>query len=128
MQPTPYQIYQQSAVNTSTPLQLVIMLYDGAIRNVKLGIEGIERDDIQKANRHLLKAQSVINELAGSLNMQYPIAQLLLQIYDYMLRKLIEANIKKDKDPALEVLEHLSTLRDAWHQISKRGSAVPGYG
>jgi flagellar protein FliS len=128
MQPTPYQIYQQSAVNTSTPLQLVIMLYDGAIRNVKLGIEGIEGDDIQKANHHLLKAQSVINELAGSLNMQYPIAQLLLQIYDYMLRKLIEANIRKDKDPALEVLEHLSALRDAWHQISKRGSAVPGYG
>jgi len=128
MQPTPYQIYQQSAVNTSTPLQLVIMLYDGAIRNVKLGIEGIEGDDIQKANHHLLKAQSVINELAGSLNMQYPIAQLLLQIYDYMLRKLIEANIKKDKDPALEVLEHLSALRDAWNQISKRGSAVPGYG
>lgn len=128
MQPTPYQIYQQSAVNTSTPLQLVIMLYDGAIRNVKLGIEGIEGEDIQKANHHLLKAQSVINELAGSLNMRYPIAQLLLQIYDYMLRKLIEANVRKDKDPALEVLEYLSALRDAWHQISKRGSAVPGYG
>ena len=124
----PHKIYQQSAVNTSSPIQLVLMLYDGAIRHVKLGIEGIEAKDIQKAHNHLLKAQSLINELVGSLNLQYPIAKLLLQIYDYMLRNLIQANIQKQKDPALEVLEHLSSLRDAWQQIAKRGTAAPGNG
>ncbi|AGA56409.1 flagellar biosynthetic protein FliS [Thermobacillus composti KWC4] len=125
---TPHQIYQQSAVNTSNPLQLIIMLYDGAIKHVKLGIEGIETNDFQKANTHLVKAQSVINELISSLNFQYPIAELLLQIYDYLVRNLIEANVKKQKDPALEVLGHLSNLRDAWQQVAKRGSAAPGYG
>jgi len=125
---TPHQIYQQSAVNTSNPLQLIIMLYDGAIKHVKLGIEGIETNDFQKANTHLVKAQSVINELISSLNFQYPIAELLLQIYDYLVRNLIEANVKKQKDPALEVLGHLSNLRDAWQQVPKRGSAAPGYG
>ena len=125
---TPHQIYQQSAVNTSTPLQLIIMLYDGAIKHVKLGIEGIETNDFQKANTHLIKAQSVINELISSLNFQYPIAERLLQIYDYLVRNLIEANVKKQKDPALEVLGHLSNLRDAWQQVAKRGSAAPGYG
>lgn len=124
----PHHIYQQSAVQTSTPLQLILMLYDGAIRNIKLGIEGIESGNVEKASTHLIKAQSVINELVSSLNLQYPIANQLLQIYDYLLRNLIEANIKKQKEPALEVLEHLSTLRDAWHQISKRGSAAPGNG
>jgi flagellar protein FliS len=125
---TPHQIYQQSAVNTSNPLQLIIMLYDGAIKHVKLGIEGIETNDFQKANTHLVKAQSVINELISSLNFQYPIAELLLQIYDYLVRNLIEANVKKQKEPALEVLGHLSNLRDAWQQVPKRGSAAPGYG
>jgi flagellar protein FliS len=126
----PHQIYQQSSVKTSSPLQLVLMLYDGAIRNVKLGIEGIETHNIEKASTHLIKAQSIINELVGSLNMQYPISQQLLQIYDYLLRNLIEANIKKQKDPAVEVLGHLSELRDAWHQIAKpsSGVAAPGHG
>lgn len=124
----PHQIYQQSAVNTSSPIQLVVMLYDGAIRNVKLGIEGIETKDIQKANTHLIKSQSIINELVGSLNLQYPIANQLMAIYDYMIQKLIEANIKKKPEPAREVLEHLTALRDAWYQIAKRGSAAPGHG
>lgn len=125
---TPRQIYQQSAVNTSSPVQLVVMLYDGAIRNVKLGIEGIETKNIQQANACLLKSQSIINELVGSLNMQYPIANTLMMIYDYMLSKLIEANIKKNPEPAREVLEHLTSLRDAWHQIAKRGAAAPDHG
>jgi flagellar protein FliS len=125
---SPHQIYQQAAVNTSSPIQLVLMLYDGAIRNVKLGVEGIEERNIQKSSTYLLKAQSIINELIGSLNLDYPIAQNLLQIYDYMLRRLIEANIKKSKEPALEVLGHLNTLRDAWHQIAKRGSSGTGNG
>ena len=125
---TPRQIYQQSAVNTSSPIQLVLMLYDGAVRNVKLGIEGIETGNIQKTSTHLLKAQSIINELISSLNMEYPIANHLLQIYDYMIRKLIEANIKKSIVPAAEVLDHLNTLRDAWYQISRRGLAGTGHG
>jgi|HigsolmetaAR203D_1030402.scaffolds.fasta_scaffold30447_2 flagellar protein FliS len=128
MLPSPHQIYQQSAVNTSSPIQLVLMLYDGAIRNIKLGIESIEKKDVLKANTYLLKSQSIINELAGSLNLQYPIAQTLLSIYDYMLRKLIEANIKKKTEPASEVLEYLTTLRDAWQQVAKRGTAAPNHG
>lgn len=120
----PSQIYQQSAINTSSPIQLVLMLYDGAIRNIKLGIEGIENKQIEKASRHLIKSQSIINELVSALNLQYPVANQLLQIYDYMLRRLVEANIRKKKEPAVEVLNHLVSLREAWQEIAKNSSVT----
>ena len=117
MIPSPLQKYQQSSVQTASPGQLVVMLYDGAIRFVKLGIMGIEERDIAKANNALIRAQNIINELIASLNFDIPISRNLLEIYDYMVRRLIEANLKKVKGPAEEVLTYLEELRGAWAQI-----------
>ena len=114
---SPIQKYQQSSVQTSSPGQLILMLYDGAIRFVKLGIAGVEEKDIVKANNSFIRAQSIINELMISLNMSVPIASTLFGIYEYMNRRLIEANIKKNKAPAEEVLGYLTELRAAWSQI-----------
>lgn len=116
---TPYHKYQQSYVQTASPIQLTIMLYEGAIRFIKQGIEGIEKKDYEKANLNLIKAQQIIHEFIASLNHDYPISKNLLAIYDYSLHNLIQANIKKDKSFALEVLNHLSELKEAWHQIAK---------
>lgn len=122
MIPSPYAKYQQTSVQTASPGQLIIMLYDGAIRFLKQGIAGIEERDITKANNALIRAQNIINELTASLNMDIPISRNLLEIYDYMVRRLIEANMKKDVKPAQEVLSHLQELRSAWVQIIKPGS------
>jgi flagellar protein FliS len=118
---SPIQKYQQSSVQTASPGQLILMLYDGAIRFVKLGIAGIEERDISKANNSLIRAQRIINELMASLNTSVPLSATLMGIYEYMNRRLIEANIKKDKAPAEEVLGHLVELRDAWGKIIQPG-------
>ncbi|CAG5088536.1 Flagellar protein fliS [Thermobacillus xylanilyticus] len=118
---SPIQKYQQSSVQTASPGQLILMLYDGAIRFVKLGIAGIEERDISKANNSLIRAQRIINELMASLNTSLPLSATLMGIYEYMNRRLIEANIKKDKAPAEEVLGHLVELRDAWGKIIQPG-------
>jgi flagellar protein FliS len=124
---SPIQKYQQSSVQTASPGQLILMLYDGAIRYIKLGIAGVEEKDISKANNSFIRAQSIINELMASLNMSVPIASTLFRIYEYLNRRLIEANIKKDKGPAEEVLGHLMELRTAWAQIMQRQQGQNGH-
>lgn len=121
---SPYQKYQQVQAQTASKPKLLIMLYDGAIRYVRSGIEGIEERDIEKTNNNLCKAQAIIHELISSLNFDYPISNDLLRIYDYMVSQLITANLKKNTLPAREVLEHLAELREAWVQASK----MPGVG
>ncbi len=118
----PYQKYQQSSVQTASPAQLILMLYDGAIRFVKLGIEGIESRNIEKANHNLLKAQTIIHELIAALDNNYPISSNLLVIYEYILYRLIEANTKKKKEPAEEVSAYLIDLKETWYQASKQAS------
>lgn len=116
---SPYQKYQQSSVQTATPGQLVIMLYEGAIRFTKAGIEGIRTRNYEMANTNLKKAQAVVNELIASLNHDYEISKNLISIYEYLLHLLIESNMKKNEMQANEALVHLSELRDAWKQVVK---------
>ncbi|OXM14124.1 flagellar export chaperone FliS [Paenibacillus herberti] len=111
---SPYQKYQQLSAQTATPIQLVIMLYDGAIRFTKLGIEGISSRDFEKANQFLCKAEAIMHELVASLNFDYPISKQLVNLYEYMLHQLIQANVKKEASFAQEVVQHLTELRDSW--------------
>ncbi|MBM6384366.1 MAG: flagellar export chaperone FliS [Paenibacillus sp.] len=116
---SPYQKYQQTQAQTASKPKLLIMLYDGAIRFVNIGIDGVDEQNIEKANNNFCKAQAIINELIASLNFNYAISTDLLSIYEYMLNRLVEANIKKNKDIAMEVLEHLSELREAWVEVAR---------
>lgn len=120
MRNSPYQIYQQSSVQTATRGQLVIMLYEGAIRFTNAGIEGIHKRDYEKANNNLKKAQAIIHELIASLNKEFEISIELDRIYEYWLHQLIQSNLKKNAVPAIEVLGHLHELRDAW-KIAVKG-------
>ncbi|NBD26709.1 flagellar export chaperone FliS [Paenibacillus glycinis] len=121
---TPQQKYQQLSAQTATPIQLVLMLYDGAIRFSKQGIEGIEQRRYDKANQFLCKAEAIIHELIGSLNFNYEISQELVRIYEYVLHCLIQANLKKDVALVNEAIKHLQELREAWKEISKTAVAV----
>lgn len=121
---TPHNKYQQSSVQTASPAQLVLMLYDGAIRFTKQGIDGIETKDYMRANAGFIRAQQIVNELVASLDHNYPVASNLIEIYDYLLRKLMEANMRKNKHIAQEVVGFLSDLREAWAQASKTSSGI----
>lgn len=120
---SPYQIYKQSSVQTAAPEQLIIMLYDGAVRFIKAGIENIQQKNYEKANVNLQKCQSVINELIAALNFDIPLSQNLYQIYEYMLHLTIQANLKKDAGLASEALGYLEELRNTWKEAIKGSSS-----
>ncbi|MBW4081662.1 flagellar export chaperone FliS [Paenibacillus sp. S150] len=116
---SPYQKYQQAQAQTASKPKLLIMLYDGAIRFIKAGMEGISHKDYEKANNNLCKAQAIINELISALDYNYPISNDLLKVYEYMQHRLIESNVHKQVTQAQEVLEYLLDLREAWVEASK---------
>ncbi|NOU79244.1 flagellar export chaperone FliS [Paenibacillus sp. LMG 31459] len=116
---SPHQKYQQTQLHTASPAQLLLMLYDGAIRFSRVGISAIQEKNYEKANINLCKAQAVIHELIAALNYDYPIAKTLYQVYEYMIHQLINANMKKITSPADEVVSYLLELREAWDAANK---------
>lgn len=120
---SPYDKYKKTSVQTSTPSQLLLMLYDGAIRFVRGGIEGIKEQDHNKTNTQLNKAQAIISELTVTLDRSYEVSEGLAALYEYMNHLLIEANIKKQEGPAEEALGYLLELRESWAQAAKMVAA-----
>ncbi|MCG1011181.1 flagellar export chaperone FliS [Tepidanaerobacter sp. GT38] len=120
-----YQQYQYNSIMSASPERLVLMLFEGAIRFVKLARKAIEEKDIAGANENLTKAQDIIAELNQSLDMSYDISENLAGIYDFLYRRLVDANIKKDAE-FLDVVESmLKELKDTWEQAyvnSKKNS------
>lgn len=114
-----YEKYRQTSVQTSNPAQLVIMLYDGAIRFIKSAMQGLEINNFEQVNINFGKAQTIISELMSTLNHDYEISKGLYQLYEYMNYTLIQANIKKKPEPAHDVLEMLTDLRASWLQASR---------
>lgn len=114
-------VYQQNSVNTASKEKLLIMLYDGLVKFIKQGIIGIEENDIQTANTNLVKAQNIILEFMSTLNMDIggEMAKSLMMLYDYMYRRLVEANIKKDAEIAKEVLGFSEELKEAFDEAYK---------
>lgn len=119
---SPYEKYRQNAVQTS-PGQLLIMLYDGAIRFTLAAIDGVNHKDYQKSNLNFGKAQAIVSELSVSLDRSYEVAGDLARLYEYMSHLLIQANIKKDIGPAEEVLGYMRELREAWVEANKLAPA-----
>lgn len=127
----PYNKYREIQVATATPGQLLLMLYDGAIRFTREAGAALTAGQIEESNRLLQRAQDVLAELMSTLNPDAgQIAQNLYSLYEYMQRRLIEANIKKDPQAAEEVLGLLSGLREAWaeavHSYGNRARVVNG--
>jgi flagellar protein FliS len=116
----PYNKYQESSVQTATPGQLVILLYDGAIRFTRSAMEEVENKRYETANQFFFKAQSIIHELIASLDSDVEFSKNLYAIYEYMLHQLIQANFRKSAEPAREVLQYLLELRDSWRQAIKK--------
>ncbi|HEY8341839.1 MAG TPA: flagellar export chaperone FliS [Calditerricola sp.] len=114
------QLYRQQVVQTATPAQLLLMLYDGAIRFTKQAIAATKEKRIQEAHEANLRVQDIVREWMVTLDPSYPIAQNLMALYDYFLHLLIQANVKKDPAPLEELLGYLEELRDAWAQAAKQ--------
>ncbi len=112
-------VYQGTKVGTASPAELTLMLYEGAIKFCNKAIYAIEAKDISKANENLLKAQKIIMEFRSTLDHKYPVAQDFERVYDYVYRRLVEANIKKDKDIVEDALKYIREMRDTWKEVMR---------
>lgn len=114
-----YAAYANSKVMTASPAELTLMLYEGAIKFCNLAITAVEAKDVEKAHVNIVKVEHIVQEFQSTLNHKYPVAKDFDEVYSYLLRRLREANFKKDKEILEEVLKHLRTMRDTWKDVMR---------
>ena len=117
--PNKYEQYNNNKIMTASPAELTLMLYEGAIKFCNIAIMGIEQKDISKAHTNIVKTEKIVDYLRATLNMKYSVAQEFENIYVYLGRRLVEANLKKDKEILEEVCEHLRSVRDTWKEVMR---------
>ena len=115
----PYAAYQNSKIMTASPAELILMLYDGAIKFSNIAVAAIEKNDIERAHNNIIKTERIILEFRASLDMKYTVSKDFDVVYEYLIRRLHEANIKKDAEIMEEVLKHLRTMRDTWKEVMR---------
>jgi flagellar protein FliS len=124
--------YRSNAVLTASPGQLVLMLYDGALKAMAIALDAFNRPEsdprrIETINHQLQKAQAIIAELQSGLNLEKggEFAQTLNRLYDYHYRRLFEANIRKQPEVVIEVEGLVRSLRDAWAEMLLKQECEP---
>lgn len=120
--------YRKSSVSGASPLQLVIMLYDGALRFMEAGKHAMQKRDVFTQNENITKAERIISELLSTLDLEQggEVAKNLFSIYTYVYDKLVEANIEDKPELIDECATILSELRESWVELERlsRNSAL----
>lgn len=111
--------YKNQQILTSSPEQLTLMLYNGAIRFIDESMIALDKKDLPKSHNANMRAQDIVREFIATLDMSYDIAKGYYQLYDYVEYRLIQANMKKDKSQLEEAKHILVELRDAWTEAIK---------
>ena len=117
--PNAYSQYNNSKVLTASPAELTLMLYEGAIKFCNIAIVAVEQKDIEKAHVHIIKVERIIDYFRQTLDMSYPVSEDFERVYSYLSQRLVEANIKKDREILEEVNGHLRSMRDTWKEVMK---------
>lgn len=115
--PNAYSQYNNNKVLTASPAELTLMLYEGMIKFCNIAETAIEQNDVQKAHTNIIKVQHIIDYLRQTLDMKYPVAQDFERIYEYLGKRLVEANTKKDLETLQEVNAHIHSVRDTWKEV-----------
>jgi len=126
----PYKTYLKQEIEGATKGKLVLLLYDGAIKFLKISVKHLSENKLNEAHTNIIKAENILFELMSTLNMDAgEIADNLLRLYDYMIWQLVQANKDKDEQKVKPVIELLSTLREAWKdivEIEEKGNTDSG--
>jgi flagellar protein FliS len=127
MSPRGADAYRRTAVQSSSPLGLVVMLYDGAIKFMLEAREAIARNDVHARTTAVSRALAIIAELQNTLNLKEggDVARELDRLYSYMSTRLLDVTGKADDNAAKEVHKLLTTLREGWSQIAAQTPAQP---
>lgn len=112
----PYAKYKEQSVNTATPEELTLMLYDGCIKFINIAKIAIEEKDFQAAHKNIIKAEDIITEFIITLNMNYEVSKNLKELYVFYYNLLVEANLKKDIQKLEQVKEFVVDLRNTWKE------------
>ena len=117
--PGAYAQYNNSKVLTASPAELTLMLYEGAIKFCNMAIDAVEHGDIPKAHTNIVKVENIIDYLRKTLDMKYPVAKHFERMYVYLDRRLVEANVRKDKETLEEINGHLREIRDTRKEVMR---------
>lgn len=109
--------YGNNRVNTASPAELTLMLYEGAVKFCNIAIVALEKKDYETTNTNIQKCRNIIVELTTTLNHKYPVAEDFKRMYDYIFALLVEANMKKDLEILNRALDELRSMRDIWKEI-----------
>ncbi|MBR5969129.1 MAG: flagellar export chaperone FliS [Lachnospiraceae bacterium] len=121
-----YAQYNNQKVMAASPAELTLMLYDGAIKFCNIAEVAIEKRDMDKAHTNIVKVEKIIEYLRNTLDMSYPVAQDFENMYSYIDRRLVEANVQKSVEIVKEVNDHMHAIRDNWVEVMKKnGLKVP---
>lgn len=134
MRASGYDAYQRVQAETSTPGQLIALLYDAMVRSLDRAKAGLEQHDLESAHAPLLRAQDIVLELISSLNVDEggeagAMARQLGALYEYMYRRLLDASIHKDGAAVDEVRRLIMPVREAWshalEELSRQAASAP---
>lgn len=108
--------YKRTAIVTASKSQVLIMLYEAAIRNLKKAIFHLEENDLQQKGKLIIKTHEIINELLNSLDFKIggDIALDLERLYDFIIEQLIQSNLNNKKEPLEAIIKILETLLEGW--------------
>ena len=116
--------YRKVEINTSDSVKVISLLFDGGINFIKVARKRMELGDIAGKGLYIGKASSVVGELLSSLNMEEggEIAKNLSRLYDFVLDRLINANMKNDERALDEAEKVLDILRSAWKDLDRNNT------
>ena len=115
-----YAAYGNNRILTASPAELTLMLYEGAIKFCNIAIVAIEKNDVEKAHNNIIKVENIITEFQATLDHKFAVADDFENVYQYLRQRLLQANLKKDKEILEEVLVHLRKMRDTWKEVMKQ--------
>lgn len=113
----PYATYQNNSVNTSTPGELTLMLYNGCLKFIEQGKRALENGKLEEKNTAIQKAQAIITELMLTLDRSAPISENMLLLYEFANSRLMDGNIKNDSAMFEEAADIITEFRDTWKQV-----------
>lgn len=111
--------YKQTNINTASPAELTMMLYDGAVKFCNMAIMALEKNDFEGCNINIAKTKKIIVEFRTTLDFKYEVSKDFDRVYDYIYWVLTQANVKKDKALLEEALKRIREMRDTWRELMK---------
>ncbi|KGX86305.1 flagellar export chaperone FliS [Pontibacillus litoralis] len=111
--------YQNNSIQTASPSELTLMLYNGCLKFIKLAKRGIEEGNYESKNMYIQKAQNIVSELMITMDPEYEITKQIMPLYEYLNHRLLEANMQNDVKILDEVEGFVVEFRDTWKEVIK---------